>query len=261
MKGENKNLENRKALVTGANSGIGKAVALRLAAAGAAVVVNYRSRPEDAQTVVSAIEAAGGQAIALQADVSKEDEVKAMFEQAFEQYGTIDILVNNAGIENERRFLEMAIEDWDKVMAVNLRGVFLCSQQAARSMAEHGGGAIVHISSVHQVIPWGGFAHYCASKAALEMLMKTMALELAENHIRVNGIAPGAIATPINAEWLDKPAQREKVLSTIPWNRIGRPEEVAEAVLYLVSDAADYVTGTTLFIDGGMTLYADFLKQ
>ncbi len=261
MEVKNNTLTGRKALVTGANSGIGEAIARRFAAAGAAVVINYRSRPEAAQKIVEDIAAAGGKAIAIQADVRGAADIEAMFAEMFEHFGGIDILVNNAGIINDRAFLDMSIENWDKVININLRGAFICAQQAARQMAKAGGGAIVNISSVHQTIPAGGNAHYCTSKGGLEMLMKTMALELAQHKIRVNNIAPGAIATPINEEWLDDAAEREKVLATIPWRSIGTPEDIAAAALYLVSDEAKYVTGTTLFVDGGMTLYADFLGQ
>ncbi len=254
-------LKGRRALVTGASSGIGEAVARRLAAAGAAVVVNYRSHPKEAKKIAAEIKSAGGQAIAVHADMSKEREIKSMFARMFREFGAIDILVNNAGIENKSPFLDMPVKDWDQVMAVNLRGVFLCSQLAARRMVKNGGGVIINMSSVHQIIPWGGYAHYCAAKSGLEMLMKTMALELAEKKVRVNNVAPGAIATPMNEAWLHDPARRKQVLALIPSRRIGQPEEVAGAVLYLVSDEAAYVTGTTLLIDGGMTLYSSFLGQ
>jgi len=254
-------LDGKRALVTGGSSGIGEAVARRLAAAGAAVAVNYRSHPKAAKKIVAEIQAAGGKAIAIYADVSKEREIETMFASLVEEFGAIDILVNSAGIENKSPFLEMPVGDWDQVMTVNLRGAFLCSQLAARQMVKNGGGVIIHISSVHQTIPWGGYAHYCAAKGGLDMLMKTMALELAEKKVRVNNVAPGAIASPINAEWLDDPARRKQVLALIPARRIGQAEEVAGAVLYLVSDEAAYVTGTTLVIDGGMTLYSSFLGQ
>lgn len=261
MNGTVQPLKGRIALVTGASSGIGEAVARRLAAAGAAVVVNYRSHPEEAKNIVAEIKLAGGQAVAIHADMSMEREIMSMFTEMFREFGGIDILVNSAGIENKSPFLDMSLEDWDQVMAVNLRGVFLCSQLAARYMVKNGSGVIINISSVHQVIPWGGYAHYCASKSGLDMLMKTMALELAETQVRVNNVAPGAIATPLNESWLKDPAKRKQVLELIPSRRIGQPEEVAAAVLYLASDEATYVTGTTLFIDGGMTLYSSFLGQ
>lgn len=252
-----KNLQGRKALVTGGNSGIGEAIARRLAAAGAHVVINYRSYPQAAQKIVEEINKEGGQALAIEADISSEQEITRMFIEADKQVGAMDILVNNAGIENNSAFLELSAEDWDKVLNVDLRAVFLCSQQAARRMQT--GGVIINISSVHELIPWAGYAHYCAAKGGLEMLMKTMALELAQNKIRVNNIAPGAIITPINNAWLDDPKKRDEVLAKIPWGRIGRADEVAAAAWFLASDDAEYITGTTLFIDGGMSLYANFL--
>lgn len=254
-----KNLQGRKALVTGGSSGIGEAIARRLASAGAYVIINYRSKPEMAQKIVEEIRKEGGQALAIEADIGNEQEIKEMFIEVDNQLGAVDMLVNNAGIENNSPFLELSVDDWDKVMNVNLRGVYLCSQQAARRMES--GGVIINISSVHELIPWGGYAHYCASKGGLEMLMKTMALELAQRKISVNNIAPGAIITPINKDWLNDEKKRGEVLAKIPWGRIGRPEEVAATVLFLASDEAEYITGTTLFIDGGMSLYASFLGQ
>jgi glucose 1-dehydrogenase len=254
-------LKGRCALVTGASSGIGESIARRLAAAGAHVVVVYRSHPEAAQATVAGIIAAGGEAVALHADMAKERQIKTLFARVFNKFGAIDILVNSAGMENKSPVLEMPLSDWDQVMMVNLRAVFLCSQLAAQGMVKKGGGVIINISSVHQVIPWGGYAHYCASKGGLDMLMKTMALELADKKIRVNNVAPGAIATPINDSWLHNAGKRGQVLKLIPSRRIGSPEEVAGAVLYLASDEASYITGTTLFIDGGMTLYSSFLGQ
>lgn len=254
-----KSLQGRKALVTGGNSGIGEAIVRRLAASGAYVVINYRSHPEAAQKIVEEIKKAGGQALAIAADISSEQETRQMFIELDKQLGAMDILVNNAGIENSSPFLKLSVDDWDKLMNVNLRGVFLCSQQAARRMQT--GGVIINISSVHELIPWAGYAHYCAAKGGLEMLMKTMALELAQKKIRVNNIAPGAIITPINNAWLNDPKKRDAVLAKIPWGRIGRAEEVAAAAWFLASDDAEYITGTTLFIDGGMSLYANFLGQ
>lgn len=247
-------LKGRHALVTGASSGIGEAIANRLATAGATVIIVYRSHPAAAKKTVADIEAAGGEAMALRADMAKEHDIKSLFAQVFKKAGPLDILVNSAGMENKRPFLTMPVKDWDRVMSVNLRAVFLCSQLAAQSMLKKNRGVIINISSVHAVLPWAGYAHYCASKGGLEMLMKTMALELAGKGVRVNNVAPGAIATPINDSWLHDVAKRRRELKRIPLHRIGRPEEVAGAVLYLASDEASYVTGTTLFIDGGRTL-------
>jgi len=247
-------LQGRRALVTGASSGIGEAIACRLAVAGAAVIIVYRSHAAAAKKTVANIEAFGGKAVALRADMAKEREIKSLFAQVFKKVGAPDILINSAGMENKHSFLCMPVRDWDQVMSVNLRAVFLCSQLAARSMVKKNRGVIINISSVHAVLPWTGYAHYCASKGGLEMLMQTMALELAGNGVRVNNVAPGAISTPINNSWLHDAAKRRRELKRIPLHRIGRPEEVAAAVLYLVSDEASYVTGTTLFVDGGRTL-------
>jgi glucose 1-dehydrogenase len=247
-------LKGRRALVTGASSGIGEAIAYRLAAAGATVIIVYRSHSAAAKKTVANIEAIGGEAIAMRADMAKERDIKSLFARVFKKIGLLDILVNSAGMENKRPFLTMPVKDWDQVMTVNLRAVFLCSQLAAQSMVKKNRGVIINISSVHAVIPWAGYAHYCASKGGLEMLMKTMALELAGKGVRVNNVAPGAISTPINNLWLHDATKRRRELKRIPLRRIGRPEEVAGAVLYLASDEASYVTGTTLFIDGGRTL-------
>jgi glucose 1-dehydrogenase len=254
MIGSFPSLKGRRALVTGASSGIGEAIARRLAAAGAAVIIVYRSHPAAAKKTVAEIKARGGEAMAFRADMAKEREIKSLFAQVFKEVGPLDILVNSAGMETKRPFLTMPVQDWDQVMSVNLRAIFLCSQLAARGMVKKNRGVIINISSVHSVLPWAGYAHYCASKGGLEMLMKTMALELAGKGIRVNNVAPGAISTPINDSWLHDAAKRRRELKRIPLHRIGRPAEVAGAVLYLASDEASYVTGTTLFIDGGRTL-------
>lgn len=252
-------LEGRRALVTGANSGIGREIALRLAREGASVAVNYLSRPEDADAVVKEIEEAGGKGIAVQADISNEQQVDAMFVRAVAELGGIDILVNNAGMETNHPFLEMPLDAWRKVIEVDLTGAFICAQRAARQMVQSGtGGAIVNISSVHQIIPWGGFAHYCAAKAGMEMMTKTAALELATQKVRVNSVAPGAIKTPINQNVWDDPQGLSDLLRKIPTARMGETEEVAKVVAFLCSDEASYITGATLYVDGGMTLYPEF---
>ncbi len=230
-------LRDRRALITGANSGIGRAIALRLAREGAAVVINYRSKPEAAEEVVQEIVAAGGRAVAIQADVSNEQEVDAMFAAAQEAFGGLDILVNNAGFETHHPILEMPADAWRKVLDVDLTGAFMCAQRAARMMvAAKTGGAIVNISSVHNIIPWGGFAHYCAAKAGLDMLTKTMALELATERVRVNSVAPGAIQTPINENVWGDPAMLKDLLRKIPTERMGQTEEVAACVAFLCSN-------------------------
>ena len=244
----------RRALITGASSGIGAAIARRLAAAGATVILVYHAHAAAAKKTVAGIAAGGGKALALRADMGKERAIKSLFAQIRKRAGPVDILVNSAGIENKRPFLTMPVQDWDRVMNVNLRAVFLCSQLAAQGMAKRKRGVIINLSSVHAVLPWVGYAHYCTAKGGLEMLMKNMALELAGKGVRVNNVAPGAIATPINASWLHNAAQLRRELQRIPLHRIGQPAEVANAVLYLASDEAAYVTGTTLFIDGGRSL-------
>jgi len=248
-------LEGRKAIVTGAASGIGKATAERLGAEGASVCVNYYSERErgDAEAVVSTIEQAGTKAFAFQTDVGEESAVERMVAQAAE------LLVNNAGIENQVALLEMSLEDWNAVLRTNLTGSFLCLREAGKVMAAADGGTIVNISSVHEFIPWPGFAHYCASKSALKLLMKTAARELAGKRVRVLNIAPGAIVTPINKFVLDDPEAKHAVEEEIPLGRMGNPDEIAAAVAWLASDQAGYVTGTTVVIDGGMSLYPKFV--
>src|ERR1041385_6190510 len=259
-------LKKQKALVTGANSGIGEACALALGAAGADVVVNYHSNPEEARRVVDVIEQNGSRAIAFQADVSHEEEVQAMFAEMVNQFGTIDILINNAGLQRDAPFQKMTLAQWNMVIATNLTGQLLCAREAVREFLRRGvvsevssaAGKIICMSSVHEVIPWGGHVNYAASKGGVMQLMKSMAQELAPKRIRVNSIAPGAIKTPINrAAWETAQAEAE-LLKLIPEGRVGVPGDIARAAVWLASDASDYVTGTTRFVDGGMTLYPGF---
>ncbi len=254
-------LHGRHALITGASSGIGKATAIRLAADGAAVAVNYYSEHEksDADAVVTQIQDAGGTALAVQADVGSEDDVQRMVATTVEAFGGLDLLVNNAGIEKQIPLLQMTLADWEPVISTNLTGTFLCLREAGKAMANAGGGVIVNMSSVHEFIPWPGFAHYCASKGAVKLLMQTAARELAEHHIRVVNVAPGAIITPINQFVLDDPEAKQAVESEIPLGRMGSAEEIAAAVAWLASDQASYVTGTTTIVDGGMSLYPKFV--
>jgi glucose 1-dehydrogenase len=253
-------------VVTGANSGIGRAVALGLAAAGADVVVNYVTDPAAADDVAHQIEALGRRAIAIKADVSREDEVAAMFGKAIDYFGTLHVVVSNAGLQRDAPFHQMTLEQWNTVIGVNLTGQFLCTRAAAREFKRRGvvntvsvaAGKILCMSSVHQVIPWAGHANYAASKGGVMLLMKTIAQELAPDRIRVNSIAPGAIRTPINTTAWNTPEAYENLMKLVPYERIGEPEDIARAAVWLVSDAADYVTGTTLFVDGGMTLYPGF---
>jgi len=261
-----KPLKNQKALVTGANSGIGEACALALGAAGAAVAINYVSHPDEAERVADCIRSSGVDAIAVRADVSQEDQVCEMFAQAIKQFGTIDILINNAGLQRDAAFHEMSLEQWNTVIAVNLTGQFLCAREAVREFLHRGvnaaissaAGKIICMSSVHEVIPWAGHANYAASKGGIMLMMKSMAQELAPKKIRVNSIAPGAIKTPINRDAWDTPEAERKLLTLIPEGRVGVPEDIARAAVWLASDASDYVVGTTLFVDGGMTLYPGF---
>lgn len=262
----NPSLKGQAALVTGADSGIGKGVALALAAAGARLVINYAHNHDAAEATVAQIKAAGGEAFAVQADVSHEDQVKAMFAQMYAQYGTIDILVNNAGLQKDSRFVDMTLDDWNTVISINLTGQFLCSREAAREFIRRGvveersraAGKIICMSSVHEVIPWGGHVNYAASKGGINMFMKSIAQELAPHKIRVVGIGPGAIQTPINKAAWDTPEALDKLLTLIPYNRIGKPEDIGKLATWLASDEADYITGTTIFMDGGMTLYPGF---
>jgi glucose 1-dehydrogenase len=261
-----KPLKNQKALVTGANSGIGEACALALGAAGADVVVNYVFRPEEAERVVKNIRHNGTRAIAFQADVSQENQVQAMFAEMLKEFGTVDILVNNAGLQRDSRFQDMTLEQWNTVIAINLTGQFLCAREAVREFLRRGvvpevstaAGKIICMSSVHEVIPWGGHVNYAASKGGVMQLMKSMAQELAPKRIRVNSIAPGAVKTPINRSAWETAAAEAELLKLIPEGRVGVPEDIARAAVWLASDASDYVTGTTLFVDGGMTLYPGF---
>ena len=253
-------LEGRRALVTGGSSGIGRATALRLGEEGARVAVNYFSDQErsDAEAVASRIDPAGARAYAVQADVGAEADVVRMIGECRERFGGLDILVNNAGIEKQAPTLEMPLDLWERVLRTNLTGAFLCLREAGKLMAAQRQGVIVNMSSVHEFIPWPGFAHYCASKGGLKLLTETVAREWAGLGIRVLSIAPGAIATPINAFVLDDAEARHRVEGEIPLGRFGRPEEIAAAVVWAASDQAGYVTGTTLVVDGGMSTYPKF---
>ncbi|HEY2993009.1 MAG TPA: glucose 1-dehydrogenase [Methylomirabilota bacterium] len=259
-------LKGQKALVTGASSGIGEGIAKALAAAGAAVVVNYAGSTESANRVVDAIESAGGEARAIRADVSKEADVEAMFAEMLAAWGRIDILVSNAGVQKDAAFVDMTLEQWNTVLGVNLTGTFLCTRAAARAMIRQGvvpgisraAGKIVCISSVHEIIPWAGHVNYASSKGGMKMFMQSVAQELAPHRIRVNSISPGAIQTPINRAAWETPDALKSLLTLIPYGRIGVPEDIGQAAVWLASDAADYVHGQSLFIDGGMTLYPEF---
>jgi glucose 1-dehydrogenase len=253
-------LRDRRALVTGADSGIGQGIAYELAAHGAAVAIDHVGPPDVAEAMAQEIRAGGGKAFALAMDVADEDAVARGFAQARAQLGGLDLLVNNAGVEAPYPLVEMPLAEWRRVLDVNLTGAFLCAREAARIMLrEPGPRAIVNISSVHEQIPWRGYAHYCASKGGLKLFAQTIAYELAPHGIRVVNVAPGAIETPINAGVLADPAEHRAVEQEIPLGRWGRIADVARAVAWVASEQADYVVGSTLFVDGGMTLYPGFV--
>jgi glucose 1-dehydrogenase len=253
-------LEGRRALVTGATTGIGQGVVYELAAHGAAVAITTLPGVGDAPGMAGRIERAGGRAVAIDLDVTSEDGVRDAFARAREELGGLDLLVNNAGIEKPFEVVDMPLQEWEKVLAVNLTGTFLCTREAARIMRADGArGAIVMMSSVHELIPWKRFSHYCASKGGMKLFAQSVARELAPHGIRVVSIAPGAIATPINEDVLEDPSQRRAVEEEIPLGRWGEVDDVARAVAWVASDQAQYVVGSTLFVDGGMTLYPKFV--
>lgn len=258
-------LDGQVALVTGAGRGIGRAIALHLAEAGADIVINHLPE-DDADEVIAEIEQKGRRALSHAADVSDEDQVKKMFQRAVETFGTLDILVSNAGIQIDNPFLEMSLEEWQRVIDVNLTGAFLCSREAAREFCRRGvdekrsraAGKIIFVSSVHQSIPWAVHANYAASKGGMNLLMKTLAQEMAPHKIRVNSIGPGAIKTEINREAWETPEAAEQLCELIPYGRLGETEDIGKIAVWLASDAADYITGTTIYADGGMLLYPGF---
>ncbi|WP_197492185.1 SDR family oxidoreductase [Arachidicoccus ginsenosidimutans] len=261
-------LQNQIAIITGASSGIGKAVAKSLALEGAKVIINYpfEKTKADAQAVLDDIKQAGGDGIIFQADVSKETDVQNMFAATIQQFGTVDILVNNAGIQSDAPFEEMTLDKWNAVIGVNLTGQFLCAREAIKEFLRRGidetksvaAGKIICMSSVHQIIPWAGHANYAASKGGINMLMQTLAQEFAPKKIRINSICPGAIQTPINHNAWATPEALNSLLTLIPYKRIGQPEDIGKAAVWLASDESDYVCGTSIYVDGGMTLFPGF---
>jgi glucose 1-dehydrogenase len=261
-------LKDQVALVTGASSGIGEGIARALARVGARVVVNFSSNEEAANGVVRDIRNGGGEAIAVRANVSKEDHVLTMFETMFKEYGTIDILVNNAGVQKDAKFIDMTLDQWQLVLDINLTGQFICAREAAREFIRRGvvsersvaAGKIICISSVHETIPWADHANYAASKGGIMMMMKTVAQELAPYKIRVNSIAPGAIKTRINREAWETPEAEAQLLELIPYKRVGETRDIGAVAVWLASDESDYVNGTTIFVDGGMLLYPAFAQ-
>ena len=261
-------LQGQVAIITGASSGIGAGVAKALSAAGATVIINYPVEPVKpaAEAVLAEIVRDGGQGMTAISDVSKEDQVQKMFADTVKQYGTVDILINNAGLQKDSPFENMSLEQWNFVISVNLTGQFLCAREAIREYLKRGvdpkrsiaAGKIIHMSSVHEVIPWSGHANYAASKGGIMLLMKTLSQEFAHKKIRINSICPGAIQTPINRSAWQTPEALEKLLTLIPYKRIGEPDEIGKAAVWLCSDDSDYVNGTSLFVDGGMSLYPGF---
>lgn len=254
-----KDLENKVVVITGAATGLGKAMAERFGKEKACVVLNYHSEDSDYKEIIQTIEAAGGKAAAIQGDVTKEEDVKKLLEYAVEKFGTIDVMINNAGIENEVPSEKLTLEDWQKVIDVNLTGMFLASRDAISYMLEHNiKGNVINMSSVHDRIPWPHFVHYAASKGGVKMMTETLALEYAPKGIRVNNISPGAIDTPINAEKFNDPQATQEVIDLIPMGYIGKPEQIAACAVWLASEESSYVTGMTLYADGGMTKYPGF---
>ena len=259
-------LAGQKALVTGASSGIGREIAIALAHYGADVIVNYTTKPEGAEATVAEIRSSGRSGIAIRADVSSEPEVEALYASMLSEFGTIDILVNNAGLQKDAPLDEMTLADWNRVIGVNLTGQFLCARAAIREFKRRGvrraiscaAGKIICISSVHEVIPWAGHVNYAASKGGVMLMMKSIAQEVAPCRIRVNSISPGAIRTPINMAAWETPEAYAQLLKLIPYKRIGEPSEIGRAAAWLASDYADYITGQSIFVDGGMTLYPGF---
>ena len=258
-------LKGQRALVTGASSGIGQAVAIGLGQAGCDVLVNYGHHDAGAIEAVKQIEAAGSKAIAFQADVSQEDQILKMYEAMKEAFGGIDILINNAGLQRDHPIEEMTLDEWNKVIGVNLTGQFMAAREAIKHFRAQGPsklscslGKIICISSVHEIVPWAGHINYASSKGGIHMMMQTLAQEVAPDKIRVNSIGPGAIRTKINTSAWDTPAAYQDLMKLIPYNRIGEPEDIARAASWLCSDYADYINGVTLFVDGGMTLFPGF---
>ncbi len=261
-------LKNQVAIVTGASSGIGSGIAKSLAAAGATVIVNHSSEhsADEARNILKEITDAGGSGITFQCDVSSEEQVIKMFQEVISQFGTVDILINNAGVQKDAKFTEMTLEQWNMVININLTGQFLCAREAIKEFLRRGidtsrsvaCGKIIHISSVHELIPWAGHANYAASKGAIRMLMQTLAQEYGADKIRVNSICPGAIQTPINKDAWSTPKAMNDLMNLVPYNRIGKPEDIGNLAVFLASDFADYISGASIFVDGAMTTFESF---
>lgn len=271
MQKPNERLAGQTCIVSGGSSGIGSAVATAIGQEGANVTINYHSDKEGAEEVAHAICDSNicGQAIVYKCDVSKEDEVQAMFKTTLDHFGTVDICVPNAGLQKDAAFHEMTLEDWKMVIDVNLTGQFLLAREAIREFLRRGMrpdvsrslGKIIHMSSVHEIIPWAGHANYAASKGALIMLMQSICQEYAPQKVRCNSIAPGAIKTPINKSAWDTQEALDKLNKLIPYKRIGVPEDIGSVAVWLASDESEYINGTTIFVDGGMTCYPGFTEN
>ncbi|GAB4018774.1 SDR family oxidoreductase [Spirosoma koreense] len=261
-------LKGQIAIITGASSGIGAGVAKSLAAVGATVVINYpvEATKAAAEAVLKEVTDAGGTGIIAQADVSKEDDVIKMFADVVSQFGTVDILINNAGLQRDAKFHEMTLDQWNTVINVNLTGQFLCAREAIREFLRRGPrpevsvatGKIICMSSVHELIPWAGHVNYATSKGGVKMLMQSLAQEYGDHRIRVNSICPGAIQTPINRSAWETPQALNSLMTLIPYNRIGQPQDIGNLAVFLASDLSDYITGASIFIDGGMTVFEGF---
>ena len=259
-------LKDKNVLVTGGSSGIGQAIAVRFAEYGSNVAINYLREPEEARETetqvhacIAKVQQEGVQDLLVQGDVSREEDVVRMVSETVDGLGGIDVLVNNAGIQISRPSAELSSDDFDKVLAINLRGSFLCAREAIRHfLAERKPGVIVNISSVHQIIPKPNYLGYSTSKGGMQNLTRTLALEYAAQGVRVNGVGPGATVTPINRAWIDDPDKRKQVEEHIPMKRAGDADEMAGVTCFLASDEAAYITGQTIFVDGGLTLFADF---
>ncbi len=262
-------LKGQTAIVTGGSSGIGKACAIALGAAGANVVVNYGGNSQGAEATAAEIEKAGSKAFPFKADVSQQEQVKAMFQEAVTTFGTVDILINNAGLQKDAPFTDMTLDQWNRVINVNLTGQFLCAQEATRELLRRGRrpevsvalGKIICMSSVHEIIPWAGHVNYAASKGGVMLFMKSIAQELGEKGIRVNSIAPGAIKTPINRMAWDTEEAEQELLKLIPYGRIGVTQDIGNVAVWLSSDESDYIHGQTIVVDGGMALYPGFREN
>lgn len=268
IKNMEQKLQNQIAIITGASSGIGSGIAKCIAASGSTVIINHSSQSSEpaAEAILKEITDDGGSGMTYQCDVSKEDEVIKMFQDVIAQYGTVDILINNAGVQKDAKFTDMTLQQWQQVIDINLTGQFLCAREAIREFLRRdidpaksvARGKIIHISSVHEIIPWAGHANYAASKGAIRMLMQTLAQEYGADKIRVNSICPGAIQTPINTNAWNTPEAYNSLMNLIPYNRIGKPEDIGKLAVFLASDDSDYITGASIFIDGGMTTFESF---